>query len=348
MSGAPRVQSMNVAEADTKPILGSGSKKVTHKAVSKSPRKFERSSPVLIGSDEKLSYASPSETVSSSSSSSSFQKHTLNAVSILRRHEQTLSSNLSLNASFSSDASMDSFHSRASTGRLIRSYTVGNRSKSYPSKPRSVVSEGALDSPPNGSETKKRCAWVTPNSDPCYIVFHDEEWGVPVHDDKRLFELLVLSGALAEHSWPTILNNRQAFREVFADFDPNAIVKINEKKLIDPGSTGSTLLSELKLRAVIENARQILKVIEEYGSFDKYIWSFVKNKAIVSKFRYQRQVPAKTPKAEVISKDLVRRGFRGVGPTVVYSFMQAAGITNDHLTSCFRFHHCIFGQEKCV
>ncbi|XP_010453026.1 PREDICTED: uncharacterized protein LOC104735009 [Camelina sativa] len=334
MSGAPRMQSMNVAEAETRPTLRTSANKsspfITHKAVSKSLRKLERSSSELSGSDE----------------SSSSHKHTLNVASILRRHEQNLNSNLSLNASFSSDASMDSFHSRASTGRLIRSYSVGSRSKSYPSKPRSVVSDGALDSPPSGSETKKRCAWVTPNSDPCYIVFHDEEWGVPVHDDKRLFELLVLSGALAEHTWPTILSKRQAFREVFADFDPSAIVKINEKKLIGPGSTASTLLSDPKLRAVIENARQILKVIEEYGSFDKYIWSFVKNKAIVSKFRYQRQVPAKTPKAEVISKDLVRRGFRSVGPTVVYSFMQAAGITNDHLTSCFRFHHCIFEQER--
>ncbi|CAL9244024.1 unnamed protein product [Arabidopsis halleri] len=348
MSSSPRVQSMNVAEAETRSTMGTAAKKaspfITHKAVSKSLRKLERSSSVLTGSDEKTSYATPTETLSSSSS----QKHTLNAASILRRHEQNLNSNLSLNASFSSDASMDSFHSRASTGRLIRSYSVGSRSKSYPSKPRSVVSEGALDSPPSGSETKKRCAWVTPNSDPCYIVFHDEEWGVPVHDDKRLFELLVLSGALAEHTWPMILSKRQTFREVFADFDPNAIVKINEKKLIGPGSPASTLLSDLKLRAVIENARQILKVIEEYGSFDKYIWSFVKNKAIVSKFRYQRQVPAKTPKAEVISKDLVRRGFRSVGPTVVYSFMQAAGITNDHLTSCFRFHHCIFEQERYV
>jgi DNA-3-methyladenine glycosylase I len=211
MSGAPRVQSMNVAEAETRSTLGSTAKKaspfITHKAVSKSLRKLERSSSGRTGSDEKTSYATPTETVSSSS-----QKHTLNAASILRRHEQNLNSNLSLNASFSSDASMDSFHSRASTGRLIRSYSVGSRSKSYPSKPRSVVSEGALDSPPNGSETKKRCTWVTPNSDPCYIVFHDEEWGVPVHDDKRLFELLVLSGALAEHTWPTILSKRQAFR----------------------------------------------------------------------------------------------------------------------------------------
>lgn len=165
MSGAPRVKSTNVAEAEIKPTLGTAAKKaspfITHKAVSKSLRKFERSSSGLTGSDEKLSYASPTETVSSSSSS---QKHTLNAASILRRHEKILSSNLSLNASFSSDASIDSFHSRASTGRLIRSYSVGSRSKSYPSKPRSVVSEGALDSSPTGTDTKKRCAWVTPNS----------------------------------------------------------------------------------------------------------------------------------------------------------------------------------------
>lgn len=163
MSGAPRIQSMNVAEAETRSTLGTAPKKaspfITHKAVSKSLRKLEISSSGHSGSDEKISSASPAETVSSSP-----RKHTLNVASILRRHEQNLNSNLSLNASFSSDASMDSFHSRASTGRLIRSYSVGSRSKSYPSKPRSVVSEGALDSPPSGSETKKRCAWVTPNS----------------------------------------------------------------------------------------------------------------------------------------------------------------------------------------
>ncbi|CAA7046353.1 unnamed protein product [Microthlaspi erraticum] len=203
MSSAPRVDSMNRAESEKKPTLGTAANKpvpfITLKTVSKSLRKLERS----------ISNASPAETVSSSSS----QKHnTLNAASALRRHEQILNSNLSMNASFSSDASMESFQSRASTGRLIRSYSVGSRGKSYPAKPRSVVSDGALDSQPSGPETKKRCAWVTPNSDPCYTVFHDEEWGVPVHDDKMLFELLVLSIALAEHTWPTILSKRQAFR----------------------------------------------------------------------------------------------------------------------------------------
>ncbi|MBA0603318.1 hypothetical protein Gorai_003468 [Gossypium raimondii] len=129
------------------------------------------------------------------------------------------------------------------------------------------------------------------------------------------------------------------------DFDPAAVSKLNEKKLIAPGSVSSSLLSELKLRAIIENARQISKVIDEFGSFDEYIWSFVNHKPIISKFRYPRQVPVKTPKADVISKDLVRRGFRSVGPTVIYSFMQVAGITNDHLTGCFRFQECITAAE---
>ncbi|KAK8292307.1 hypothetical protein V6Z12_D06G114300 [Gossypium hirsutum] len=217
--------------------------------------------------------------------------------------------------------------------------------KPFPSTPTSVVSDGGLDSLPGDSHRRKRCAWVTPNTDPSYVAFHDEEWGVPVHDDKKLFELLVLAGALSELTWPAILSKRHIFREVFADFDPLAVSKLNEKKLIAPGSTASSLLSELKLRAIVENAHQISKVIDEFGSFDKYIWSFVNHKPIVSRFRYPRQVPVKTPKADVISKDLVRRGFRSVGPTVIYSFMQVSGITNDHLTSCFRFQDCITAAE---
>lgn len=197
------------------------------------------------------------------------------------------------------------------------------------------------DSGPDTSPGKKRCAWVTPNTDPCYAAFHDEEWGVPIHDDKKLFELLSLSTALAELSWPAILNKRHIFREVFQEFDPIAVSNINEKKLATPGSPASRLLSELKLRVFIENARQICKIIDEFGSFDKYIWSFVNGRPTANNFRYPRQVPIKTSKADAISKDLVKRGFRGVGPTVVYSFMQVAGITNDHLTSCFRFQECI-------
>lgn len=179
------------------------------------------------------------------------------------------------------------------------------------------------------------------SADPCYSAFHDEEWGVPVHDDRKLFELLVLSGALAELTWPAILNKRDIFREVFMDFDPVSVSKLSEKKIIAPGSPSSSLLSEQKLRGVIENARQILKIIEEFGSFDKYCWSFVNHKPILSRFRYSRQVPVKTSKADAISKDLVRRGFRSVGPTVVYTFMQVSGMTNDHLISCYRFAECV-------
>lgn len=124
------------------------------------------------------------------------------------------------------------------------------------------------------------------------------------------------------------------------DFDPLLVSKLSEKKIIAPGSPSSTLLSEQKLRGVIENARQILKIVEEFGTFDKYCWSFVNNKPILSRFRYPRQVPVKTSKADAISKDLVRRGFRSVGPTVVYTFMQVSGMTNDHLISCYRFAEC--------
>ncbi|BFG40309.1 hypothetical protein CerSpe_265840 [Prunus speciosa] len=307
--GAPRVRSINVADSESRPVLGPAGNKAgtfsARKPVSKPLRKAEKLA-------EKVASAEEKKTRQSSMLTTSPQLHSPSVPSVLRRHEQLLHSNFSLNASCSSDASTDSFHSRASTGRLTRSNSAGSRRKQYVSKPRSVVSDGGLDSPPDGSQSRKRCAWVTPNTDPCYAAFHDEEWGLPVHDDKKLFELLVLSGALAELSWPAILSKKHIFREVFADFDPVAVSKLNEKKLIAPGSTASSLLSELKLRAIIENARQMTKVIEEFGSFDKYIWSFVNNKPIVSRFRYPRQV---------------------------------AGITNDHLVSCFRFQECLNAAE---
>ncbi|CAN1190749.1 Probable GMP synthase [glutamine-hydrolyzing] [Linum perenne] len=198
------------------------------------------------------------------------------------------------------------------------------------------------------NQSKKRCPWITATTEPSYVAFHDEEWGVPVHDDRKLFELLSLSGALAELSWPAILDKRQMFREIFLDFDPITVSKLNEKKIVMAGSQASSLLSEQKLRSILENARQICKVRAEFGSFDKYIWNFVNQKATNNLFRYTRQVPVKTSKAEVISKDLVRRGFRCVGPTVIYSFMQVTGLTNDHLISCFRHHECsmVVAQAK--
>lgn len=321
---------MNVTESEqSRSILGlSGNKSLspvtTRKPISKTSKKTEMP-------PEEGSIKARNRGVAASSPPFS----STGVPSILRRQ-------VSLNASCSSDASTDSFQSRASTGRIYRTSGNVRGRRQLASKPKTVVVvDSSSETSPDDLQSKKRCAWVTSSSDQSYTNFHDEEWGVPVHDDKKLFELLVLSGALSELTWPAILNKRHLFRDVFADFDPVVVGKLNEKKLVGPGSAASSLLSELKLRAILENARQISKVIDEFGSFDKYMWSFVNYKPIISRFRYPRQIPVKTPKADVISKDLIRRGFRCVGPTVIYSFMQVAGITNDHLCSCFRFQECL-------
>ncbi|OAY80654.1 putative GMP synthase (glutamine-hydrolyzing) [Ananas comosus] len=353
MSGAPRVRSMNIdeaeVEAEARPVLvpagnkarvGPTARKPASKPARKPPERLE------FGGAEakKKAPKNPNESVSPVISP-------LSAPPVSGKHELLLRPNLSMNASCSSDASTDSSCSRAcsraSTGRIGKGglmirprSSVVKRDKAVLLKEEKVVPDGVPVQSPELVEGKRKCAWVTPNTDPCYAAFHDEEWGIPVHDDKKLFELLVLSGALAELTWPAILSKRHTFRDVFMGFDPVEVAKLNEKKTVAPGSIASSLLSEPKLRAVIENACQILKITDEFGSFDRYCWSFVNHKSITSRFRYPRQVPVKTPKAEVISKDLVRRGFRSVGPTVIYSFMQAAGLTNDHLISCFRFEEC--------
>ncbi|KAF8718043.1 hypothetical protein HU200_025514 [Digitaria exilis] len=196
-------------------------------------------------------------------------------------------------------------------------------------------------SPPVGPDAgRTRCSWITANSDPQYAAFHDDEWGVPVHDDRTLFELLTLSQALAELTWPAILSKREEFREMFDGFNPASISEFTEKKITMLRSNASVLLPEQKIRAVVTNAKQMRKVVQEFGSFSNYCWSFVNHKPIRNCFRYARQVPTKTPKAEAISKDLMRRGFQCVGPTTIYSFMQVAGIVNDHLSCCFRFKAC--------
>ncbi|XP_064939631.1 uncharacterized protein LOC135649797 isoform X2 [Musa acuminata AAA Group] len=322
MSGAPKARSLNVADPDARPVLVPGGNKArsvatAQKPASKPPSKTE--STEVAAADEKKKQKKKKKKKKASSPRANLPqlRSSLSAPSALRRHEMLLQSNLSLNASCSSDASTDSFCSRASTGRIGRTSSTSKRRESISrtakilAKVEKNVADDSTMHPPEIVQGKRKCAWVTPNTEPCYVSFHDEEWGVPVHDDKKLFELLVLSGALAELTWPVIIGKRHMFREVFLDFDPVAVSKLNEKKIVVPGNTASSLLSEPKLRAIIENARQILKV------------------------------PVKTPKADVISKDLVRRGFRSVGPTVVYSFMQAAGLTNDHLISCFRFVECI-------
>lgn len=204
-----------------------------------------------------------------------------------------------------------------------------------------MIGEAAMAPGPPGPP---RCPWVTRNTDPCYAAFHDEEWGVPVHDDKKLFEMLVLSGALAEMAWPVILSKRDTFREVFMDFDPQLVSKLNEKKFLGPSSPARSLLSEHRLRTIVENAHELLKVIEEFGSFDEYCWGFLNHKPMIGRYRAPREVPLRTPKAEALSQDLMRRGLRGVGPTVIYAFMQAVGMANDHLVTCYRLEEC---SEAC-
>ncbi|WOL18324.1 hypothetical protein Cni_G27118 [Canna indica] len=343
MSGAPKVRSLNVADPEARPVLVPGGNKTRSVAAAQKPA----SKPLSKTESTEVAAAKEKKKASTPASDMPKLRSTLSAPSALRRHEMLLQSNLSLNASCSSDASTDSFSSRASTGRIGRTSLTSKPTQTIPrtdkleAKLEMNVLEDASVPPSELVQGRRKCAWVTSNTESCYASFHDEEWGVPVHDDKRLFELLVLSGALAELTWPVILSKRHIFRDVFLDFNPVAVSKLNEKKIVVPGSTASSLLSEPKLRAIIENARQMLKIIDEFGSFHRYCWSFVNYKPIISRFRYPRQVPVKTPKADIISKDLVRRGFRSVGPTIIYSFMQAAGLTNDHLISCYRFQECI-------
>ncbi|KAK7294021.1 hypothetical protein RJT34_16904 [Clitoria ternatea] len=340
MSGPPRVRSMNVAPGDpeARPVLVPAGNKVRPvdggKPVKKSTPETEKKP--VAHSNPQCDSVPPPPAISKRQD----------------RHQAVLKNLSSMNASCSSDASStdSSTHSSgaSSSGKVARRVGLALRKKQGGPKTEKVSSDNVNVEDADSSDSlegKKRCAWVTPNTEPCYVAFHDEEWGVPVHDDRKLFELLSFSGALAELTWPTILNKRQLFREVFLDFDPSAVSRMNEKKIVAPGSPASSLLSELRLRSIIENARQVCKVIEEFGSFDTFIWNFVNHKPIVSQFKYPRQMPVKSPKAEVISKDLVRRGFRSVGPTVIYTFMQVAGLTNDHLISCFRFKECISNAE---
>lgn len=183
---------------------------------------------------------------------------------------------------------------------------------------------------------KRRCDWVLLDDALCRD-YHDTEWGIPTHDDRKLFELLILEGAQAGLSWGTMLRKRNNFRKAFDNFDPKKIARYDETKvkslLSDPGIIRNTL----KIRSAIQNAKAFLGVQEEFGSFDSYIWRFVGNRPKINRRRSLREIPAKTWESEAISKDLIKRGFRFVGPTIRYAHMQAAGMVNDHTTSCFRF-----------
>jgi DNA-3-methyladenine glycosylase I len=180
-----------------------------------------------------------------------------------------------------------------------------------------------------------RCAWSV--SDPRYIEYHDREWGTPVHDDRLLFEFLVLEGAQAGLSWLTILKKREGYRRAFADFDPVKVAAFGpsdvERLLADPG----IVRNRLKIESAITNARALLEVQEARGSFAAYQWDFVGGRTIHNEWRNLGEIPAKTPEAEKMSKDMKKRGFRFVGPTILYAHMQATGMVNDHTVDCFRW-----------
>jgi DNA-3-methyladenine glycosylase I len=169
------------------------------------------------------------------------------------------------------------------------------------------------------------------------IEYHDREWGVPRHDDRVLFEFLILEGAQAGLSWSTILNKREAYRKAFSGFDPARVAKYDAKKVKELLANDGIVRNRLKIASTIENARAFLAVQKEFGSFDAYIWQFTGGKQKINKITSMKQLPARTPESDAMSKDLLKRGFRFAGPTICYAFMQAVGMVNDHLVECFRY-----------
>lgn len=178
-----------------------------------------------------------------------------------------------------------------------------------------------------------RCPWST--SDPLYLLYHDREWGRPVHDDRKLFEMLILEGAQAGLSWITILKKRQNYRRAFDGFDPRKVSRYTRTKIRSLLNNKGIVRNRLKIEAAVTNARAFLAVQEEFGSFDRYIWQFTGGKPIVNRRRSIRQIPASTRESDAMSKDLKKRGFRFVGSTICYAFMQAVGMVDDHLLGCW-------------
>ena len=185
------------------------------------------------------------------------------------------------------------------------------------------------------NKTLERCPW--PAGKPNDIKYHDEEWGVPVHNDRKLFEFIVLDGFQAGLSWSTILNKRENFRKAFDNFIPLEIALYDEKKIEELLRNKGIIRNQLKIRSTITNAKHFLKVQEEFGSFDAYIWQFTGGKTKINRWEKLSQIPVSTPESDAMSKDLKKRGFKFVGTTICYAFMQAAGMVNDHLMNCFRY-----------
>ena len=181
----------------------------------------------------------------------------------------------------------------------------------------------------------KRCEWA--GSDPGMVAYHDTEWGVPVHDDPTHYEFLVLEGAQAGLSWSTILKRRAGYRKAFAGFEPAKVARFTPAKIEKLLSDTGIIRNRAKVESAVRNARVFLDVAEEFGSFDRYIWGFVGGRPVVNKWRRMAQLPPTSPESEALSKDLRRRGFGFVGPTVCYAHLQATGLVNDHVVSCFRY-----------
>ncbi len=181
---------------------------------------------------------------------------------------------------------------------------------------------------------KERCAWS--GSDPLYIEYHDKEWGRPVHDDRKLFEMLILEGAQAGLSWITILRKRKNYRKAFDNFDARKIARYDRKKVKGLLANEGIVRNKLKIAATIGNAKAFLRIQNEFGNFDSYIWQFVGSKSIQNRPKNLKEVPAKTSESDAMSKDLKSRGFSFVGPTICYAFMQAVGMVDDHTANCFR------------
>ena len=189
--------------------------------------------------------------------------------------------------------------------------------------------------PQSPNREPKRCPWA--GNDPQYIHYHDTEWGVPVYDDRLLFEFLILEGAQAGLSWITILKRRDAYRLAFAQFDPVKVARFSQRKIESLLSNSKIIRNKLKIESAVNNARAFLKVQEEFGSFAAYQWRFVDGRSIQNHWKTLQDLPAQTPISQAFSKDLKKRGFSFVGPTIIYAHMQAVGMVNDHLRDCFRY-----------
>lgn len=189
-----------------------------------------------------------------------------------------------------------------------------------------------------------RCYW--PGEDPFMLEYHDKEWGVPVHDDKLLFEYMILDAFQAGLSWRTVLHKRENFRKAFDNFNPKKIAKYGKKDYQRLLSDAGIIRNRAKINAAITNAERFLEIQKEFGSFDKYIWQFVSGKTKLNKFKKLSDIPAKSKESDEMSKDLIKRGFKFVGSTICYAFMQAAGIVNDHIIVCFRYKEIIAFAKK--